>query len=183
MGYTMELWAVPVHALVDELTTPSLGPEAAAADDSFPVDVAQRWSELAAAVAGVIRAGGGEVGGLHAVYVHAVIRTLATHYGSLDHTSLGGDEFRRRFLPGPVADRVGRDFVAALVNRALAGLTWADYPLIGWLSVEELRAAAAQSEAADDTPIAPEDEEPLWVLVRAVRHAAHVGIDLISVYG
>lgn len=183
MGYTLELWAVPVETLVGELTRPSLGPEVAESDETIPRDITESWADLAASVAEAVRSGGGELGGRLTLYVQVVVRALGTHYGSLDHTSLGGGEFRRRFLPGPAANRLGRGFVGVLVNRPLAGLTWAGYPVIGWASVVELRAAAALDDDADDTPVAPQDVEPLHMLVRAVHHAARLGVDLVSVYG
>lgn len=84
------------------------GPASAADDDALPDGLAERWPDLARQVADVIASGGREIAGTLSVYVHAVVRSMGTHYGALEHTSNGGEEFRRRFLPGPAADRFGR---------------------------------------------------------------------------
>lgn len=182
MGYTLELWAVRVGDVEAELATPTH--RSRADDDTMPEQLWRRWDDLAAAVAAKVASGGAEAGGDEALYVHAVVRALGHHYGALDHTSAGGEEFRRRFLPGPAADVLGRDFVARLVNRPIAGLTWADYPLFGWASAAELREAAAHADAAQNrVEVADHNVEPLHMLVRAVRQAARVGIDLVSAYG
>lgn len=138
MGYTLELWALRVPALEAELASPTIEAAAVEGDDTLPADVVDRWEDLAGQVAAVVASGGGEVAGLLAVYVHAVVRSLGTHYGALDHTSGGGEEFRRRFLPGPAAARYGHEAVPKLVNRPIAGLSWGDYPLLGWLGTDEL---------------------------------------------
>ncbi|MDQ3151309.1 MAG: hypothetical protein M3R63_06185 [Actinomycetota bacterium] len=92
-------------------------------------------------------------------------------------------EFRDRFLAGPVAERFGPTFVTNLVNRPLAGLSWADYPAIGWATANELGAALVTADAANGGVERPEDVEPLHTLDRAIRRAATMGIDIVTVYG
>jgi hypothetical protein len=184
MGYTLELWALRVRTLEAELASPSIQPAVVEGDDTLPADVVDRWEDLAGQVAAVVASGGGEVAGLLAVYVHAVVRTLGTHYGALDHTSGGGEEFRRRFLPGPAAARYGHEAVAKLVNRPIAGLSWGDYPVLGWLGADELtRAVESAAALAGDLDEASADVAPLDVLDRAMARAAAVGIDLVAAYG
>jgi hypothetical protein len=182
VGYTLELWAVPVEAVTKELRAPSLGPNHLD-DATVPADVVDRWDDLAATVAEAVAAGGGELAGDEAVYAQLVVRQLGTRYGSLNHTSAGGPEFRNRFLAGPVAERFGRTFVSNLVNRPLAGLTWADYPTLGWVTTDELNAALATAETPSGGVERPEDVEPLHTLDRAIQRAATMGLDIITVYG
>ena len=182
MGYTLELWALAMASLEAELTTPGIEAERVAGDDSLPAEVAGRWPELAGQVAGVVASGGGEVAGTLAVYVHAVVRVMGTHYGALDHTSGGGDEFRRRFLPGPAADRFGKDAIAKLVNRPIAGLSWGDYPVLGWLSADELAQAVGSATGRREDE-ASADVAPLDALGRAMARAAAVHVDLVAAYG
>ncbi|MBW3650940.1 MAG: hypothetical protein KY458_10270 [Actinobacteria bacterium] len=182
MGYTLELWALPLAALEAELTTPTIDQGRVEDDDTLPADVVERWPELASQVAGVIASGGGEIAGLLAVYVHAVVRIMGTHYGSLDHTSSGGEEFRRRFLPGPAAARFGKDTIAKLVNRPIATLSWGDYPVLGWLSAAEA-AQAVEAAASHQQDPGDADVRPLEVLGRAIARVAAVRVDLVSAYG
>ena len=182
MGYTLELRAVPVEAVIRELRAPSLGPDDLD-DDTVPAEVVEGWHDLAVAVAETVAAGGGELAGDEAVYVQFVVRQLGTHYGELNHTSAGGPEFRDRFLAGPVAERFGPTFVTNLVNRPLAGLSWADYPAIGWATANELGAALATADATNGGAERPEDIEPLHTLDRAIRRAATMGLDIVTVYG
>ncbi|MGH9153887.1 MAG: hypothetical protein ACRD03_16180 [Acidimicrobiales bacterium] len=184
MGYTLELWALRLPALEAELASPTIEAAAVEGDDTLPAEVVERWEDLAGQVAAVVASGGGEVAGLLAVHVHAVVRALGTHYGALDHTSGGGEEFRRRFLPGPAAARYGHEAVARLVNRPIAGLSWGDYPVLGWLGNDELaRAVASAAAPAGDLDEASEDVGPLDVLGRAMARAAAVGVDLVGAYG
>lgn len=184
MGYTLELWALPVSRLEAELRAPTLDPVALAGDARLPDVVRAAWSGHAAQIAEVVAAGGGEIAGTLSVHVHAVVRLLGTHYGALDHTSGGGDEFRRRFLPGPASDRVGPEVVANLLHRPIAGVTWADYPFLGWVSATEARAAAERARAATDVaPPTPADVAPLRALTRALDLAGGRDLDLVSVYG
>lgn len=132
-------------------------------------------------MAAVIASGGGEITGTLSVYVHAVVRSMGSHYGALDHTSNGGEEFRRRFLPGPAAARFGRQAVANLLNRPIASLTWGDYPTLGWLGAGEAAQAAAHPAAPG--PVASADVGPLRTLERALERAGALGVDLVGAYG
>lgn len=181
MGYTLELWALPVADLEAELAHPTLDPALAADDDTLPDGLAERWPDLARQVADVIASGGGEIAGMLSVYVHAVVRSMGTHYGALDHTSNGGEEFRRRFLPGPAAARFGRQAVARLLNRPIASLSWGDYPTLGWLGADEAAQAAARPAPPGD--VASADVRPLRTLERAVGRAGALGVDLVGAYG
>lgn len=191
MGYTLELWAVSVATVEAELRAPSIDPAALDDEERVPATVRAAWPELATQIAEVVAAGGGEVAGTLSVYVHSVVRLLGTLYGALDHTSSGGEEFRRRFLPGPVSDRVGADTVRHLLHREIAGLSWGGYPYVGWVSAAEARATAAPATAAPapadgaghDLAVVAADVAPLRALTRALELAGLRGLDLISVYG
>jgi len=176
MGYTLELWGLPVRRLLDELRAPVLGADSAR-DHAAP-HVLERWQALAQEVSAIL-ASGGEVGGDRALYVVAVVRTLGEHMEALDHTSSGGDEFRE-LLDGPAARRLGRDLIDHLLGRPLEDLTWAEYPSIGWASTGELRRAADRM-----APPAGEEDDPFEILRNlelTVRIAAHTGRDIVSIY-
>lgn len=182
MGYTFELWAVRPDEVLAALAAPSTAPPSV----EMPDETRQAWAELGPAVATVLRDGGGGLVAEYAHYVAAAIRSVGFHYGSLDHTSSGGEEFRRRFLSGPAADRYGRDAVALLRDRALGGLTWEEYPRLGHLEAGEVAAAAQRIASPSDTPTSPghpEDIGQLLELDKALGRAAGFGLELHSIYG
>jgi hypothetical protein len=181
MGYTLELWAGSVARVEDELRQPAIDP-ARLAPGARPDGITATWSEDAAYLAAAIAAGGGAVDEKRALHVGFVVRHLGHHYGALSHTSSGGDEFRRRFLPGPATQRFGFDAMAKLVNRPLAALSWSAYPVIGWLNHNELVAAAATANAQPWPEQDDGDAEPLAVLDRVVNRCADVGLDLLGLY-
>jgi hypothetical protein len=182
MGYTLELWALSVPALEDELRRPTLDPAAVPADGRTSAEILASWPALAAQVAEVVAAGGGEVAGTLSAYVHAVVRRLGVPYGALDHTSGGGNEFRRRFLSGVVAPQFGTDVVDHLLHRPIAGLTWADYPFLGWLSATEAQVAVGRA-AGVPVVAADADVGPLRDLRLALELVGRRGLDLVSAYG
>jgi hypothetical protein len=164
-----------VDLVATELTEPS-----AALPDRLPPEVAERWPVHAAAIAAAITAGGTELDAEHTRHVAFVVRGSTYYYGALNHSSSGREDFRQRFRSGC---RLGHDTIAHLVERPLAGLTWSAYPVIGWLSNAELRAAIAGPAAGSRTP--PEDAddgEALWTLERAMRRAADHQLDLLTIY-
>lgn len=176
MGYTLELWGLPVRRLLDELRAPTLGPDSAR-DHAAP-QVLERWQALAQEVSAILGSGG-EVDGDRALYVVAVVRTLGEHMEALDHTSSGGEEFRE-LLDGPAARRLGPDLIDHLLGRPLEGLTWAEYPSIGWASAGELRRAADRMP-----PPAGEEVDPFKILRNldlTVRVGAETGSDIVSIY-
>jgi hypothetical protein len=182
VGYTLELWAGSVDEIVGELRSPTNDGDALARA-GVPDEVRRRWEQDAAVVAAALAAGGAVLDEEQSVHVGFVVRLAGHHYGALAHSSSGGDEFRRRFLPGPAARRFGFDAMAHLVNRPLAGLSWSAFPVIGWLDRAELReaAAASRSEPWVD-PDDDEDAEPLSTLDRAIGRASDLGLDLFGVY-
>lgn len=188
MGYTLALRVGSVERVVEELRRPTLTGAEVRRGSSADADVEEalaRWPELAAAAASGIEAGGGDVDGLLATYVHLVVVHLTHWYGALAHTSSGGEDFRARLLPGPVAQAVGADVVQHLVTRDLAGLRASTYPMVGWVSNAELRVAAARGLAvpAAGGPGAEDDEAAVRTVVAAVERAASGGLDLVGVYG
>lgn len=179
MGYTVELWAVPPGRVLERLHAADPSPPAA----SIPDDTRNLWAELAPVVAGAIAQGGRPLVAEEAHYVAGVVRAVGHHYGSLDHTSSGGEEFRTRFLPGPASARYGRERVAHLVSRDLAGLTWVEYPELGHLRAPEVAAAAEQVAAGP--PVGgdhPEDLGKLGILDAAFARAARHGLELHAIY-
>ncbi len=188
MGYTLELWATDIDALETELRAPTIDPATLDDDTGLVAELIDGWPTYATTIAAAIGDGGGEVGEELARYVWAVVRATGHFYGAVAHTSSGGDEFRTQFLPGPVATRIGRDAVADLVNRPLAGLTWADYPVIGHLHPAELTTALehADNNNNDDEDGGDDDSddaEDVYVIERAIRQAAHFHLGLVAVYG
>ena len=180
MGYTVELYAISLDRLVDELRTPTLDP---AQIDTRPEDdeVLQCWPALAAAIANALAGTGGELSGPLSDYLHLLIRHLGHWYGSLAHTSSGGEQFRTELLGGPVSNLYGRQTATHLLNRERLTLSWTHYPLFGWLTNTELQPLAGADGPPDG--VSNDDEEALWTLIDIIDRAAHTGQDLITVYG
>ncbi len=178
MGYTLELYAIDLDRLADELRYPAIVPTPPAARPETDGDVLANWAPLAAATAGAIRAGGGELTWPLSGYLHVVVRSLGSWYGSIWHTSSGGEDFRGSLFAGTVAEVLGAEPARHLVNRELLGLSTTDRPMFGWLAHAELRTiAGAQPE---DLP--PEHEDDVVTLVDAVDRAAATEQDLVTVY-
>ncbi|MGJ0223656.1 hypothetical protein ACQUZK_09675, partial [Streptococcus pyogenes] len=76
MGYTLALRVGSVERVAEELRRPTLTGTEVRRGSSADADVEEalaRWPELAAAAASGIEAGGGDVDGLLATYVHLVV--------------------------------------------------------------------------------------------------------------
>lgn len=196
MGYTLALRVGSVDQVAAELRRPTLDPAAVRAalarltsrgsvEDPDVDEALARWAELAAAAAAGVEAGGGDVDGLLATYVHLVVGHLTHWYGALAHTSSGGEDFRAGLLPGPVAQAVGADVVQHLVTRELAGLRASTYPMVGWVANVELRAVVERGIAvpAVTGPGAEDDEDAVRTVVAAVERAGAGGLDLVGLYG
>jgi hypothetical protein len=178
VGYGIELYATDIDTVIAELTTPTLNPDEIDDDTGLIDDLHDNWTSLADTIAAAIADGGGEAGGDLALYVQAVVRASGHFYGSLAHTSSGGDEFRSEYLPGPVAARFGRNTIVRLINRELAGITWADYPLIGYLTPNELADAITHADTNSD-----DIDADLNTLDAAFRRAHRFNLAIISIYG
>lgn len=179
MGYTLEIWALPVEALVAELRAPTIDP----ADlDPRPtgrlrVD-AERWVVLARTLADAMAAGGGNVVGELADHVVSLVRHLGTPVTSLGHTASGGGWFRDELLGRDLAALLGRGFVAGLVSRELAGLTMLELPMLGWADAAEVQQAWQQAAAGP-----PEGtDEDVHQLLDAIGTAAVGGTGLVGLY-
>ena len=180
MGYTVELWAARPGEVLQALAAADPVPPPV----PMPDETRAGWAELAPMVARALRQGGARLVAEYANYVAGVVRAVGHYYGSLDHTSSGGDEFRRRFLSGPAAARYGRDSVAHLITRDLGGLVWEEYPRLGHLTADEVMAAADSVEAGPpDSADHPEDLGPLLELDRALTRAARYRLELHAIYG
>lgn len=180
VGYTVELWAARPAEVIGALAAANPSPP----PKPMPDETRDAWAELAPVVAGALRQGGGRLVAEYANYVATVIQAVGHHYGSLDHTSSGGDEFRRRFLSGPAATRYGRETVAHLMVRDLGGLTWEEYPRLGHLTTDEVMTAAHRIPTGPpDGGDHPEDITPLMVLDGALTRAAHHRLELHAIYG
>ena len=178
MGYTASFWATRPGDVLGALAVAHPEPP------SVPLTEATRanWAELGRVVADLLRRGGGRLVAEYAEYVAGVIHAVGFHYGSLDHTSSGGEEFRRRFLAGPAAARYGREAVADLFARDLGGLLWEEYPRLGHVTAPEVGAVAARLGGPPQSDH-PEDIGPLLVLDGAFGRAARFGLELHTVYG
>lgn len=177
MGYTLELWDLRVAALLHELRRPTLRPDHAYIPGGE--HIVEGWESLAATVASALERGGDEIDDDPALYVVAVVRMLGEPLASLDHTSSGGDEFRG-LLYGAGARRMGPAFVDHLLARPLGGLSWAEYPSIGWVSASEVREASARlppGRANDGDPF-----DVLWNVEHTVRTAGASGREIVSLY-
>lgn len=180
MGYTLEIWALPLDALVTELRAPTIDPADLSTTPAEHTGVdAGRWAVLARTLADAMADGGGNVVDELAGYVISVVRHLGTLYTSLSHTSSGGEWFREELLGRDLATLLGRDFVAGLVTRELAGLTMLEVPMLGWAGSAEIRQAwqqAADAEHPDDT------DEDVFQFLDAIEAAAGRDTDLVGLY-
>ena len=187
VGYTFELRVGSVDAVATELRAPTLVGAEVAATCGFDLDeeVVDRWDELAQDVArrttsGSTWLGDGEDEGA-TMYVLAVVTTMTHWYGSLAHSSSGGEAFRE-FLEGPADDALGGGLVHDLSGRELAGLLLDVLPSVGWAGNAELRAAVARGLPDDCGHLGPEDEDDLVQLIACVERAAAGGLDLFAVH-
>ena len=178
MGYTLELYAVRLERLTDELRRPSLVPDPPAARPETDGELLANWAALASATADAIGSGGGELTWPLSGYVHIVVRSLGSYFGSVWHTSSGGEDFRGDLFGGTVTDVLGPEPARHLVNRELVGLSTTDRPMFGWLTHAELRTLAGAQP--DDVP--PEHEDDLWTLIDAIDRAAATEQDLVTAY-
>jgi hypothetical protein len=181
MGYTVELVAIPPGEVLRALAAADPVPPAV----RMPDETRRAWPELAPKVAQALRQGGGQLVAEYAHYVAGVVRAHGYGYGTLEHTSSGGDEFRRRFLSIAAVDRYGRNAVANLFNRPLGGLSWYEYPMLGHLTVAEVM-AAVEHIGDDPPPVDPEhpsDQAELLVLDDALIRSARFGLELHTIYG
>lgn len=167
MGYVLEFWALPVDTLVERLRVP------------------QARIPATEVVARLIDAGGGEPDEQAAAAVVEVVRELGTFSGSAQHSSSAGDWFRAEVLGGPVADAIGSDLTEHLLYRSLAGISWEDYPTMGWATNAELAAGVARLDALDHSPTDGLDQEKTELvhdILGVIRRAANRGDDLATVY-
>lgn len=181
MSYTWEAWALDPETLVRELkapTVPAYGIRVNPLDDVM-VNVVRQWDAVAAAVAGAMRAGGGDLTGDLANYVVALVRHLGRFAGSVGHTSSGGSWFRDDVMGRQVAGVVGRQVAVHLVARDLAGLTVLDGPVLGWVSVGECAELAPRVAAAADSAM---DDEDTYDVLDALARAAALHTGLTTVY-
>ncbi len=180
MGYTAELWAVPPSHVLGALAAAHPVPPAV----PMPDETRETWASLAVTVAQAMQQGGARLVAEYSHYVAAIVKAVGHRYGSLDHTSSGGEDFRRRFLAGPAAARYGRDAVARLFARDLGGLLWEEYPRLGHLTVPEVAAVAEMvRREPPQSPGHPDDVGQLQVLDDALTRAARFGLELHVIYG
>jgi hypothetical protein len=127
----------------------------------------------------------GPADGALAEAVVAAIGELGRPIGSVDHSSSGGDWFRDEIIAGPVAEVLGDELAGHLLSRPLNGITWPEYPGVGWATNPELRAAVARADEREDDVagrLDSDDAELLETIVGAVRSAADSGSDLVTTY-
>jgi len=181
MGHAVELVAVPPGQVLQALAAADPDPPSV----SLPDETRRAWGELAPRVAEALRQGGSQLAAEYAHYVAGVVRSVGYDYGALDHPSSDDEEFRRRFLSIAAVARYGRNAVANLFNRALGGLTWYEYPMLGHLKVEEVMAAVEHmgDVPPPDDPDHPSDRSELLVLDTALTRSAQFGLELHTIYG
>lgn len=179
MGYTAELWAVPPTHVLGALAAAHPVPP----DVPMPDETRETWAQLAGTVGHALRQGGGRLVPEYSLYVASVVRAVGHYYGSLAHSSSGGETFRRRFLAGPAAAPYGRDAVSRLFVRDLGGLIWEEYPTFGHLTAPEVAAVAEQVRRGPPQSPDPDDVGQLLVLDGALTRAARFGLELHVIYG
>jgi hypothetical protein len=181
MGYRIELVAVPPGQVLKALAAADPVPPSV----PLPDETREAWAELAPMVAEAMRRGGARLVAEFSHYVAGVVRAAGYDYGTLDHPSSGGDEFRRRFLSIAAVARYGRHTVAHLFNRSIGGLTWYEFPMLGHLTVDEVKAAMEHMgpDPPPEDPEHPSDREELLVLDAAFKGSARFGLELHAIYG
>lgn len=180
MGYRVELVAVPPGQVLKALAAADPVPPAV----PLPDETREAWPKLAPVVAEALRRGGAQLVAEFAQYVAGVVRAAGYDYGTLDHPSSGGDEFRRRFLSTAAVARYGRHAVTNLFNRDLGGLTWYETPMLGHLMADEVKAVIEHmgGDPPPDDPEHPSDRDELLVLDAAFKGSARYGLELHTIY-
>lgn len=186
MGSGIDLISVEIGALAAELTRPTLDQRTVdcRVDGDLDHDLEARWPELASQVAALVAARGGALTVLQSVYVGAVVATVGEEHGWVYPGVFPAltEEHWADWSPDVRAATSARygDVVNRLVDeeRTLLGLI-PEMPMIGRMTADEVRAAAASTNAHELSPAA---EEELAPLEEAIQHAAPRRYDLISLW-
>ena len=134
-----------------------------------------------ATVAAFAAAGGGDATPEVGDAVVRIVLGQGRELGALDHSSSGGDWFREELFGETIASVLGDDLAWHLLERPLEGITWPEYPSIGWVTNTELREALERrGELPGD--LDDDDVEAVQDVVSAVERAAESGSDLVTVY-
>lgn len=127
-------------------------------------------------------AGGGQPTPEVADAVARAALAMGEEVGRTGHASAGGDWFREELFDGVLAGLLGADVADHLLSRALEGIIWNDYPMVGWVLDDELREALGK--AGDERPgdLDEDDAEVVEDVLAALRAAAESGQDVVTVY-
>jgi len=114
----------------------------------------------------------------------SLLSGLGTPLGAIQHSSTGGDQYRRRFLglEAPKALAAGVD-LQCLTGRPIFGLYHADFPSWGALSAEEVQ-SVVKDRTADDLPYLDDSQMAAWLfeLWDFLTAAAGSREELVTVY-
>jgi hypothetical protein len=115
----------------------------------------------------------------------AVVRTalaMGEEVGRTGHSSSGGDWFREELFDGVLAGLLGADVADHLLSRNLEGIVWNDYPMVGFVLVEELAEALAKAGDGRPDDLDEDDAEVIDDVLAALRKVAAAGQDVVTVY-
>lgn len=109
------------------------------------------------------------------------LRELGAPVDTIDHSSTGGEWFRAHFIEDVLGAVIG-PAAAHLLDRPLAGTSWSGYPSMGWLTADEVSAAAAALDGATPDEDDPDSAEMLELVSDILQMAAETGQDVVTVY-
>ena len=154
MSYTLELWAAPVDELAVRLGATGAGDPAGKQATPAQIETVVSWLEEA-----------------------------GRPIDSVQHSSAAGEWFEDDVIGGPIAGHLGADLAGHLLSRPLGGLTWDEFPSVGWARNAEIRAALT-GQARDGLPDPDTDEgEVVRTVIDALARVVESGQDLVTYYG
>ncbi|BCJ39908.1 hypothetical protein GCM10010168_27670 [Actinoplanes ianthinogenes] len=155
MSYTLELWAAPVDELAARLGAGGADDDPAGKQATpAQLDIVASWL----AVAG---------------------RPI----DSVQHSSAAGDWFEDDVIGGPIAGHLGADLAGHLLSRPLAGLTWDEFPSVGWVRNAEIHAALTGRARADLPDPDTDEGDVVRTVIDALERVMESGQDLVTYYG
>ncbi|KAK4238973.1 hypothetical protein C8A03DRAFT_32972 [Achaetomium macrosporum] len=128
-------------------------------------------------------AGGGEPTQQVADTVASAALNMGVEVGSTGHSVAGGEWFREEIFEGLLGGLLGTELADHLLSRALEDTVWNDYPMVGWVLNAELHEGLAKVGDYQASHLDEDEAEVVEEVLTALRAAAEMGLDLVTVYG
>lgn len=127
-------------------------------------------------------AGGGEPTPEVADTVVHTALGMGTEVGATGHSTAGGDWFREEVIEGVLGRVLGADLADHLLSREVEGIVWNDYPMVGWVLNGELREGLSRVCGDQFDDLEEDEAEVVEAVLAALRAAAEVDKDLVTIY-